>query len=223
MKKRASDDGIDQRRSRSDKGVPGALVACRSARRSIWFSSVTPAIFLCPSALQFNRVCGEIRPRYSPSANHGEKDERIADTSMECHKAGNTWQRRRGCAELQSRRGRRGDPAQRRQRHRRRRRDRHGDRHGRAMDERHRRRGLHDDLERQGEVAPGRWTTVRSRPGSSTPGTIPSSAPARPMPSPGPTSSSRGTRSAITRSPCPARSPAWPRRSSASARLSGRT
>lgn len=39
--------------------------------------------------------------------------------------------------------------------------------------------------------------------------------PANPLP--GPTSSSSATRSATIRSPCPARSPAWPRRSSASA------
>src|SRR5512132_2425890 len=42
------------------------LLPVTSVRRSIWFSSVTPAFFLGPSALQCNRVCGEIRPRYSP-------------------------------------------------------------------------------------------------------------------------------------------------------------
>jgi hypothetical protein len=43
------------------------LLPFANACRSIWFSSVTPAIFfLGLSALQFNRVCGEIRPRYSP-------------------------------------------------------------------------------------------------------------------------------------------------------------
>ena len=126
------------------------MLPAASACRSIWFSSVTPAIFLGPSALQFNRVCGEIRPRYSPRQPVGAVDERVADTSMESHQAANTRQRRGGCAELQGRRGRRRDPAQGRQCDRCRRRHRHGHRHARAVDERHRRRRLHDDLERQG-------------------------------------------------------------------------
>ena len=71
---RAPDDGIDQGRGRNNERIPRSLAARRECPQVdlVQFRHACVSV-LRPSAQQFIRVCGEIRPRYSRSALQTEE------------------------------------------------------------------------------------------------------------------------------------------------------
>ena len=66
LDERAARHGIDQRCGRAHERIPSAFVTLRQRLQVDLVELRHARILSWLSALQFNRVCGEIRPRYSP-------------------------------------------------------------------------------------------------------------------------------------------------------------